>query len=208
MTLPLITMALTPALLVMWFFQLRDKYVEPIRLIWATFFLGALCVIPSLLVEGALDGLWGRVDNPWVAGYVAAFFGVALPEELAKYAVLLFFCRRLAAFDEPMDGLVYGAAVGAGFAAVENVFYVAYGGTEVAVLRAVTAVPSHVLDGAIMGYFIGLARFVPARRARFLTQALVVPWILHGFYDWFIAVDRYLPEAPESSSWIGRPSSS
>ncbi len=87
-----------------------------------------------------------------------------------------------------MDGLVYGAAASLGFAAFENVLYVLDGGMEVAIARALTAVPFHCLDGAIMGYFIALYVHSEPRRHVYLVLGLVVPILLHGAYDWPLMV--------------------
>ena len=40
--------------------------------------------------------------------------------------VFLFFIAHAAAFDEPMDGVVYGVAASLGYAAYENIEYVLY----------------------------------------------------------------------------------
>ncbi|MCZ6506472.1 MAG: PrsW family glutamic-type intramembrane protease, partial [Acidobacteria bacterium] len=51
-------------------------------------------------------------------------------------------------------------------------------------------VPSHAFLGAIMGYFVGRAKF-SAERGRFLTWALLLPILLHGLYDFpLLAVGR------------------
>ncbi len=100
-----------------------------------------------------------------------------------KFAVLYFFCFKHSEFDEPMDGFVYGAAASLGFAALENVLYVADSGLGTALLRALTAVPSHAMVGAVMGYFLALSRFRPDRKRLFFTLALIVPIALHGLYD-------------------------
>ena len=38
--------------------------------------------------------------------------------------VLVFYCTRKSAFDEPMDGIIYGVAVSLGYAAYENIAYI------------------------------------------------------------------------------------
>jgi len=97
-------------------------------------------------------------------------------------------------FDSPTDGLVYGVVASMGFAALENLFYVYDGGFEVAAMRAITAVPSHALHGAIMGYFITLSHYLPERRALYLFQAITVPIFLHGLYDFPLFAAGRLPE--------------
>ena len=60
------------------------------------------------------------------------FFRAAFLEEGLKFALLLFFCVRLSALNEPMDAIVYGAAIGLGYAAIENVGYLNYADLETA----------------------------------------------------------------------------
>jgi hypothetical protein len=86
-------------------------------------------------------------------------------------------------FDEPMDGVVYGAIASLGFATLENTLYVTQGGVGQAVLRALSAVPGHACMGAIMGYYVGQAKFTPAKRTSLLAKAYFIPMLLHGAYD-------------------------
>jgi hypothetical protein len=88
-------------------------------------------------------------------------------------------------FDEPMDGLVYGMTASLGFATLENVLYVGEGGANVALMRALTAVPGHACTGAIMGAYVARAKF-GSQRARNLWLAFLVPMALHGAYDTFL----------------------
>ena len=55
-----------------------------------------------------------------------SFFRAAFLEEGIKICLLLFFCVRLSALNEPMDAIVYGAAIGLGYAAMENIAYLNY----------------------------------------------------------------------------------
>ncbi len=97
--------------------------------------------------------------------------------------MIVWYARRHSAFDEPMDGLVYGVAASLGFATLENVLYVAQGGLGVAMLRAVTSIPAHATFGAIMGYYVGQAHFRRGRSRALLLKALLIPTLLHGVYD-------------------------
>ena len=177
--------AITPSLLILWFFHARDVYREPARVLWATFGLGVL-TIPAVLLAVwpvvAFSGL-DRISNPYAAGLADAFITAAIPEELFKFSVLYLYAQRHREFDEPMDGVVYGVAAALGFATLENILYVSSGGVGVAVMRAVTAVPCHAFAGAIMGYYVGQAKFRPQERGKLLAIALAAPIILHGLYD-------------------------
>jgi RsiW-degrading membrane proteinase PrsW (M82 family) len=177
--------AIVPGLFLMWFFHAMDVYEEPKRVLWATFGLGILTIPFVLLAVWPVSAFTGidEVASPYVRGTLDAFFEAAIPEELFKFAVLMLYAYRHRAFDEPMDGVVYGAAASLGFATLENVLYVGGGGLGTAMLRALTAVPGHACSGVIMGYFVGRAKFRPATRGRLLVAGLFWPMLLHGLYD-------------------------
>jgi RsiW-degrading membrane proteinase PrsW (M82 family) len=174
---------LAPSLLLLAYFRSRDAYPEPARVVWTTFVLGVLTAIPVLIVAMPLSGLVSASAAPLLRGAYEAFVLAAIPEELFKLCVLLFYVRRHSAFDEPMDGLVYGVAASLGFATIENILYVMSGGMEVALMRAITAVPAHATMGAIMGYYVGQAHFTPARTKTLLWRAWWVPMVIHGLYN-------------------------
>ncbi len=202
MTVILALSAVVPALLLMWYFWARDAYPEPPRVVWTTFALGVFSVVPVVPVEVAISAALENLSNPWTAGLATAFLAAAVPEDIAKFCILYFYCLRHAEFDEPMDGLVYGAAASMGFAALENLFYVSEGGLGVAAMRAVTAVPTHAMHGAIMGYFLALYHFLPARRAFYLSLALAVPLLLHGLYDFPLMTADLLPEGHPATGFL------
>jgi hypothetical protein len=175
--------ALIPSILLIWYFWARDLQPEPGRVLAATFGLGVLAVVPVLMVEIPAGWAIKQIADPYLQGTVEGFFGAAAPEELFKLVVLLAFCVRHPAFDEPMDGIVYGAVASLGFATLENVLYVGKGGLGVGVLRALTAVPGHAFDGAILGYFVGQAKFFPAHKGRLVLSGYLLATLAHGVYD-------------------------
>ncbi len=186
--------AVVPSLLLLWYFHSRDTFPEPGRIVWRTFALGALAIIPVCIVALPVAFVVAKTaGNPVLLGFLKAFVTAAIPEEAFKFAILAWYVRRQSAFDEPMDGLVYGTAASLGFATLENILYCAQGGPVLAVLRAVSAVPVHAGCGAIMGYFFGRAHFEPARRGPLLARAYLIPMLLHGLYDWPILTLAALP---------------
>jgi RsiW-degrading membrane proteinase PrsW (M82 family) len=175
--------AVIPSLLLIWYFWARDAQPEPGRVLWATFGLGVLSIIPVLMIELPLTSLLKHLGDPWLRAVLDGFIGAAAPEEGLKLAVLLLYCERHPAFDEPMDGIVYGSVASLGFATLENVLYIGKGGLGVAALRAVTAVPGHAFYGAILGYYVGQAKFFPAHRGRLILRGYLLAVALHGLYD-------------------------
>jgi RsiW-degrading membrane proteinase PrsW (M82 family) len=186
--------AIVPSFLLVWYFHGRDLYPEPGRVIWATFGLGGATIPAVLLVAVPLSVLTEQVPDVYVAGFLGAFLTAAIPEELFKLLVLRRYCVRHPEFTSPMDGVVYGAVVSLGFATLENVLYVATNGFGVAAIRAITAVPAHAFMGAIMGYYVGRAKFHPNERRRAQRMAYVIPILLHGLYDYPVLTLEVLRE--------------
>ncbi len=194
---------LAPSLLLLWYFRSRDVYPEPAGVVWSTFGLGVLTAAPVLAFALPLGGLVPPTADPLVQGLYSAFVLAAIPEEFFKWVVMVRYARRHSAFDEPMDGLVYGVAASLGFATLENVLYVASGGLSVALMRSITAIPAHATMGAIMGYYVGQAHFTPARTRALLWRAYWVPMVIHGLYDFPLLGARAAAESSQSSAQVG-----
>jgi RsiW-degrading membrane proteinase PrsW (M82 family) len=175
--------AILPALLLLWFFSSRDRFPEPPKAIWTTFVLGVLTIIPAALIELALEragyGLSGLSSAVFKAFVVAAAV-----EELFKLSVLQAYSFRSRYFNETMDGIVYGAASGLGFATLENILYVLGpgGGIGVSALRAILSVPGHALWGAVLGFYAGSGRLC-GRPVTGSLKGLAAAIALHGTYD-------------------------
>jgi len=183
--------ALAPIFLIGLYLYRRDKYErEPVGLLFRALLAGGLSVIPILFLEIGLSDYWSMkygdaTPNLTSAAY-EAFVVASFSEELFKYiAVMLFFWRNRN-FNERMDGIVYAAFVSLGFAMVENVLYVFQNGMPTGILRAFTAVPLHAVTGITMGFFLGFARMSSVKRTANLIAAFVVPFLIHGVYDFML----------------------
>jgi hypothetical protein len=182
-------------LILLWLVVAADSRPEPPRVVWTAVGLGALTVIPAGLLELWLQRLIPISHNPWLAADQSALLFAAIPEEAIKVSIIAAIALRARDFDEPMDGVVYGTAVGLGFAAVENLLYLLGAGTHwgtLAIVRGVLSVPLHGALGAIAGAYIARARFGGAlgadshdhrRRQRLLLSAWLVPVVLHALFD-------------------------
>jgi protease PrsW len=174
--------SLIPSLVLVVLFVRKDRFPEPTHMILKTFFLGVLIVNPILLAEFAVQEAFSGLVDPVAQAFVQAFLVAALCEEAFKFLVLHKFCATKPDFDEPMDAVVYGAVASLGFATLENILYVVEGGMDVALVRAITAVPAHACFGALMGYFYAQTAFKGGGR-KSLILALFVPFLAHGLYD-------------------------
>ncbi|MFL5344495.1 MAG: PrsW family glutamic-type intramembrane protease [Hyalangium sp.] len=180
--------AIVPSLLLLWYVYARDKNPEPRGLLMKTFLLGAFICLPVVPVAMMLEAMGkGMTGGMWGSAFVQGFLGAGIPEEFFKFLVLRLFVWRQDHFDEPLDGVVYGATASLGFATLENILYVGEHGMGTAVLRALTAVPGHAFTGVVMGAFVGRARFAePEQRTALIWTGLGSAMLLHGSYDAFL----------------------
>ncbi len=202
----LLALALAPIAFIFTFVYLRDKYErEPLKYLIITFILGVCTAVPVIYVGEQLRIFTGTsTESPSVLDLmIYAFIVVAMTEEGMKYLVLRFYNYPHKEFDEPYDGIMYGVAVSLGFAAIENVLYVYMdgGGYETGLLRMFTAVPAHAVFGAMMGYFVGRAKFMTQGNVAIeRLKGLLIAILFHGLYDFFL----FLPGSgiiPKESAW-------
>ena len=177
--LELLVLALAPALFILLYIYRRDRYEpEPLHLVAWVFFLGALSVIPAALAE-----------LPFPEGIVSSAVVAPVVEESVKFLVVFLAVYRHPEFDEPMDGIVYAAAAGLGFASIENILYVAEGGVAVGIVRAIASVPGHVVFSCIWGFALGRAKFRPgSERSGIILSALFFAMLLHGIFNFSLGV--------------------
>lgn len=200
MTIIVYIAALLPIVLLLWYIYKRDKWQpEPIGQMLKAFFLGITSVILSLFISipsGAI-GLYPAEATSIAGAISVAFFGAAIPEELAKFFILWLFLRKNRHFNEKMDGIVYAVCVSLGFAALENIMYLTSNYEEwlvTGISRALFAVPGHFCFGILMGYYYSLAKFYPCKRQSHWTLALAAPILAHGAYDSILFICNVSPE--------------
>jgi RsiW-degrading membrane proteinase PrsW (M82 family) len=212
------TAAVAPALLMLWLVVAAGDDPGPPVKVWTAFLLGAACV----LVLGLLRAPFHNVihvapDNPWVAQLLHSIFGVALPEEIVKVLVIAGISSRRRNFGNAMDTVVYGAAVGLGFAAYENLAYLVQHADmwrSLAALRSILTVPFHGALGIIAGAYLAIARSGTAlganrhhrdrARTSSWTLALFAPVALHAAFDFPLLMLQRNPDLETGLRiWLG-----
>ncbi|HET8626834.1 MAG TPA: PrsW family intramembrane metalloprotease, partial [Thermomicrobiales bacterium] len=146
-----------------------DRYEhEPWRVLLAAFGWGAVVAalfsaLANTLTGSALSAAYG----PDVGALLSLGFGAPLIEESFKGAALLGLLLVLREeFDNVLDGLVYGALIGLGFAMTENILYFgqAYlasglaGLSQLFLARAIVGGLGHALYTGTTGAAVGWAR--------------------------------------------------
>jgi RsiW-degrading membrane proteinase PrsW (M82 family) len=168
---------------------------EPLELLAATFLLSILFASFASVVNTLFFpafSLFGAV------GFPLFFFVVVGPiEETVKWLAIRVHAYRSDSFDAVIDGVVYGAVAGLGFAAIENLIYIinvflqtADAGMsaqlqsviDTTYLRAFVG-PGHVIYSAFAGYYLGLAKFNPENRGPIVVKGLVIAVFIHALYN-------------------------
>lgn len=184
-------LALAPALASALYIYWKDKHEkEPIGVLVVCFVLGSLGCLPAgFFNQIGAEVLGFDIDgkNGIAVSFFMAFCVVGFGEELCKYIVLVLYALRKPSFNEPFDGIVYAVMISLGFAALENVFYVQDGGVGVAFARMLTAVPMHAAFGVLMGYQVGLAKFMnQSVQTNVSLKGLFLAVFFHGAYDFVL----------------------
>jgi RsiW-degrading membrane proteinase PrsW (M82 family) len=190
------TAAVAPALLILWLVVAADERPGPPAKVGTAFLLGAASISLLGVVRAPFAAILAAPENPWVAQALHSVFGAAIPEETVKILAIVLVSPKRRHFTDPMDTVVYGAAVGLGFAAYENLAYLVQHKEmwqSLAALRSVLTVPFHGALGIIAGAYLTIARSgtaLGAHRhnrdwARISSRILMVfaPMALHAGFD-------------------------
>ena len=188
-------LAILPVIVLASYIYKKDKYEkEPLSMLILAFFLGMLAIPMDLVVVGIINAM-----IPGGTVFYQAFFEAGIPEEFCKWALFMLVIWRNKNFDEFFDGIVYACFIGLGFACIENMMYVfdseSYStALHTGVVRALLSVPGHFLFAVIMGYFLGMAKFRPQQRGKYLILSYVCPVIAHGIFDYLLMLSSALTE--------------
>lgn len=199
----LLALALAPGAAIGIYIYLKDKHErEPLSLLLISFFYGVLSTLVTLFISWPVSALIAtKEEADAISQFVEAVFKVALVEEFSKFIFVRFILFNNKNFNEPFDGIVYAVTVSLGFATLENILYVFQSGFTTGIIRMFTAVPAHATFGALMGYFLGKAKFSLDRKLFFTVMALLAATVFHGSYDYFLFLGEV--QGIWAGIWIG-----
>lgn len=194
--------SVVPMVVYLLLIRLMDRYDrEPIWLVFLNFFWGAtgaifFAIIGSLIMnigisqfiyEFANEKDFGTLNN--LAGAVII---APVVEEMTKGA-FLFITALSRHYDGPVDGAVYGGAVGLGFGMTENfLYFISYGRTfemllVLIIIRTLFSAVLHCCTQATLGAAIGYAKF-KGLWAKFLIVPLGLFTAMFMHFLWNLTV--------------------
>ena len=197
------------ALLAAYIYRADITTREPLSLLLATLILAVL-----------FAGFAAIINTAFVFLQLLPFFGLVLffylvvgpVEESVKLLAVWLYPYRDARFDSVVDGAVYGAVAGLGFAAIENVLYITQNlqtpamvlatasanlladftetlaaGGEITAIRGLAG-PGHVIYSAFAGYYLGLAKFNRENAGPIVAKGLLIAAFIHATYNTLVGI--------------------
>jgi RsiW-degrading membrane proteinase PrsW (M82 family) len=181
-----------PSIIWLLFYLREEVHPEPNRLIIQVFIFGMFSAGAALALEFLmLEGFKFLKLNI----LTLIILGVAAIEEYVKYLVVKFRILRDPDFDEPVDAMLYMIIAALGFAAVENILFIApifaqsfSAGFSIIVLRFLGATLLHGLASGLIGFGIASAILHRRPHGAYLKSAFLAAIALHATYNYLILV--------------------
>jgi RsiW-degrading membrane proteinase PrsW (M82 family) len=170
----LVGVAIAQTVIYLLFIRAIDLYErEPLRYVVPVFVWGfTVAVTASLVFNTIFAFTLSTVASRGVTDFLTAVVGAPIIEECSKGLGLLlvfsvaYLARRrsgVVEFAGVMDGIVYGSAVGFGFAIAEDILYGVRFGAETFVVRRIFGGFAHAAFTSLTGIGIGMMPFVHNR---------------------------------------------
>jgi len=192
---------------------------EPWWLIITAFMWGA---VVSTSISGIFNSFFGGfasevVANPMLADQLTASISAPFIEELTKgIAVFFIFLLFKKEFDNVLDGILYGALVGLGFAWFENISYyvnaAASGGMADMVALAwargvLSGIGSHATFTGLTGCAFGLVRVMRTGFLRWLLVPLFWGGAMFAHFMWntFVGMFIFDPTSAAMTFFVSLP---
>lgn len=200
--------AAIPTVIYTFAFYWADRYErEPLTLLMVAFLWGAVpAIIVSLIAEVVLGAPLPAFTLGLNSDDAVSVLIAPTVEELAKALPLLWlFLRRRQEFDGPLDGLIYGALIGFGFAMTEDFFYYIGAWYEegflalgcLFILRSIVFGLNHAFYTSLTGLGFGFARHqrTPLLRVLCILMGLAAAIGAHTLHNLGASMTSVTPAA-------------
>lgn len=206
-----VVVVILPIVFWFWFFRRQDRAEpEPKKLLFKVFLGGIIVVVLASIVEGFIEGVFfpeisGKLAQSKASGieefigspgeffgFLMIYFLAGPVEEFMKFFVMKNLAYRKIAFNQVADGIIYGVTIALSFSLIENTIYfvnilgemsLTPNFIAIVVIRGVITTMLHVLAAAIMGLYLGRAKFSRANRTKLMMKGVVIAALVHGTYN-------------------------
>ncbi len=216
-------LALLSLLVIAGVILLADRWdPQPLPLLLIAVFWGGAVAYGLALVFNTLNGMvfFALTGDEGLADRLMGVISAPLVEETGKglgLLVLMLLARRY--FNGPLDGLIYGALIGGGFAFSENILYynrfLELGGGEAVALtfvfRGILSIFGHAMYASFTGIIVGFVVRKWGSLLGFLVflPALIPGMLFHATWNFFagspstiVMIAMFAVEAVLSFLWL------
>ncbi|MBU2513777.1 PrsW family intramembrane metalloprotease [bacterium] len=193
-TLTVLFAGLVPALIWLSFFYVLDREdPEPTPMVALAFFSG----IVGFIVFNRFLGVVIFNTDTWSLNAVRLPIAQTLFVNGVIPAVSIYFIVRYVfypskEFDEPVDGMMYGAFAGIGYAltaTLYDIFTIGEASLYYLVFSLILRLAIYSSLSAFIGYYFGIARFNPKQTTKYFLYSLVISLLIFCGYayvnEWF-----------------------
>jgi len=186
-----------PGLIWLYFFYHKDKYEkEPILVLIGVYVLSAVIAYAvSHQLESFIRAKLNYGLEPLELLFQSVFIYACL-QELIKFLVLRYSIYHSVEFNEPADGIIYGATIGLGFATAYNTDYLYSLSGSLNLGVVITRVIEFYLIQAsftgVLGYFFGKAKFNAntKKQEKLVVKGFLFAVLLNGSYRFILEMIR------------------
>jgi RsiW-degrading membrane proteinase PrsW (M82 family) len=176
--------------------KVRGGLFSPI--LWAALLCGTGVCLPALTLETAGIALRGMLHlSPTAATAVLDFGFVGPAEEGGKLVIILALVELGGGSYSARRALLAAIGVGMGFALLENLYFLVHARNvmALAIARASTALPVHLLLAMVLGSMVVRARIYPHHGGVLIGIGFLLAAFLHGGYDFLLSNPFHDPGA-------------
>ena len=186
-----VILGLLPGFAWLTFYLTEDPHPEPKRLVLFTFLAGIAFGFFAVIVEH----FWTTAGGDFgIAEFsIVSLLGLAVIEELTKFAAAYFSISRTPEMSDPIDPMVYMIVAALGFATLENIGTLVNlhtSGTPMLLaalqtvsFRFVGATLLHTLTSGLVGYHWSLGH-AKKKPVRFLISGLIFATLVHTAFNY------------------------
>lgn len=191
MKISILVIAILPVMCFIWWIYIKDRYEKepPIKL-FKYFMLGIISSFFALWLEKLL--IQFNIYYDLASNLFTAFMVAGFSEEGLKSIILIPILLKEKDFNEKLDGIVYSVCLSLGVATVENIIYLMSERNvlffELGVTRGIISIPAHIMFAITMGYYVSKYKFDEKKRKKYILNAVVIPILLHGFFDFILMI--------------------
>ena len=190
----LLIIAIIPSAIILRLIYKKDVEKEPLKLLFGLFGTGVISAFIAIYISFVLNVIFPNFSPENIEGFdlikasIYSFVFVALVEETIKWVFNYSIVFEHKQFNHIYDSIVYSVFIALGFGTFENILYVLNYGFNIGILRGIISIPTHAFYGVFMGYYIGMSKLAYLNGSKKLEKkyriySLLVPILLHGFFD-------------------------